>query len=144
MPRRMFGKKIDEAKWSAAKAQASKEGKAGNYAYITSIYKKMAHASKAVEFFTPLAILLKTWSPQARRAAIEARKRKANPKKEVGNEAEIERMADEEQNDTEQEYMANPTRKNKARLEKLYSQQRSAKKSLEILSAIELRKAMMK
>jgi hypothetical protein len=54
----MFGKKIDESKWSAAKAQAEKEGKAGNYAYITSIYKKMAHLGKAVELL-PATELLK-------------------------------------------------------------------------------------
>ena len=49
MPRHMFGKKIDEAKWSQAKAQAEKEGKGGNYAYITSIYKSMAHSEKSME-----------------------------------------------------------------------------------------------
>jgi hypothetical protein len=54
MPRTMFGKKIDEGKWAEAKAQAEKEGKGDNYAYITSIYKKMAHMSKASELLAAL------------------------------------------------------------------------------------------
>lgn len=36
----------DEARWADAKKQAAKEGKANNYAYITSIYKEM---SKSLE-----------------------------------------------------------------------------------------------
>jgi|GEM_PF-6677515 len=34
-----------EKKWSDAKAKAKEEGKGDNYAYITEIFKKMAHAS---------------------------------------------------------------------------------------------------
>jgi len=57
MPRRMLGKKLDEAKWEQAKKQAEAEGKSGNYAYITSIYKKMAHLGKAVEVFSATELL---------------------------------------------------------------------------------------
>ncbi len=34
-----------ESKWAQAKAKAKKEGKGDNYAYITSIFQKMVHAS---------------------------------------------------------------------------------------------------
>lgn len=48
MPKKVLGKPIDEEKWEEAKKQAEKEGHAGNYAYIMSIYKKMAHLGKSV------------------------------------------------------------------------------------------------
>ena len=35
-----------EAKWDVAKKQAAKQGKAENYAYITSIFKSMMHESR--------------------------------------------------------------------------------------------------
>ena len=35
----------DEARWADAKKQAAKEGKANNYAYITSIYKQMSKSA---------------------------------------------------------------------------------------------------
>ena len=42
------GTKADlEDKWEKAKAAAQKAGQAKNYAYITSVFKKMAHASTA-------------------------------------------------------------------------------------------------
>ena len=47
MPSKMFGKPIDEEKWAKAKTQAAREGQAGNYAYITAIYKRMAHLEKS-------------------------------------------------------------------------------------------------
>ena len=47
MPSKMFGKPIDEEKWAEAKAQAIKEGQADNYAYITTIYKRMIHLKKS-------------------------------------------------------------------------------------------------
>lgn len=34
-----------EKKWGEAKKKASEEGKGDNYAYITEIFKNMAHAS---------------------------------------------------------------------------------------------------
>lgn len=43
MPAKVLGKPVDEEKWSRAKARAAEEGHEGNYAYIMSIYKKMAH-----------------------------------------------------------------------------------------------------
>ncbi len=48
MPKTMLGKPVDEEKWSRAKALAAKEGHAEDYAYITSIYKKLAHLGKSV------------------------------------------------------------------------------------------------
>jgi len=43
MPKIINGKKVDEKKWAEAKAQAKKENKEKNYAYIVSIYKKMIY-----------------------------------------------------------------------------------------------------
>jgi hypothetical protein len=57
MPSEIKGHKVDEAKWKRAQAQAKKEGKGGNYAYIMSIYKAMAHLDKAVELFSPTQLL---------------------------------------------------------------------------------------
>ena len=41
-----------EKKWDEAKAQAKKEGKADNYAYITSIFKNMIHAGTGKQNLT--------------------------------------------------------------------------------------------
>jgi len=48
MPSKILGKPVDEAKWAKAKARAAEEGQAGNYAYIMTIYKRMAHLDKSI------------------------------------------------------------------------------------------------
>ena len=48
MPRRILGEPVNEEKWAKAEKQAAQQGHAGNYAYITSIYKKMAHLGKSM------------------------------------------------------------------------------------------------
>lgn len=39
-----------EKKWDEAKSKAKEEGKGDNYAYITEIFKNMAHASVEADF----------------------------------------------------------------------------------------------
>lgn len=39
-----------EKKWADAKAAAKRQGKADNYAYITSIFKTMANESVNIKF----------------------------------------------------------------------------------------------
>lgn len=48
MPKTIFGKPVDEAKWSEAKALAEKEGHGKDYAYIMGIYKKMVGLKKSL------------------------------------------------------------------------------------------------
>lgn len=48
MPTIIHGIPVDEAKWAEAKARAADEGHAEDYAYITAIYKKMAHIEKSL------------------------------------------------------------------------------------------------
>lgn len=48
MPKTIFGKPVDEAKWSEAKALAEKEGHGKDYAYIMGIYKKMTGLKKSL------------------------------------------------------------------------------------------------
>lgn len=47
MPAGLVKTPRDERLWEKAKAQAAKEGKSGDWAYTTAIYKKMAGVSKA-------------------------------------------------------------------------------------------------
>ena len=53
MPKTILGHAVDEAKWEEAKKQAAKQGHAGNYAYISAIYKKMAHLNKSIIVLKP-------------------------------------------------------------------------------------------
>lgn len=46
MPTNVVKSKADEKKWEEAKAQARKQGKGSNYAYIMSIYKSMQGEDK--------------------------------------------------------------------------------------------------
>lgn len=46
MPTNVVKSKADEKKWEEAKAQARKQGKGSNYAYIMSIYKSMKGEDK--------------------------------------------------------------------------------------------------
>jgi hypothetical protein len=50
MPRTVLGQPVDEEKWAEAKKQAAEEGHAENYAYISAIYKQMAHLGKAADY----------------------------------------------------------------------------------------------
>ena len=50
MPRNILGKPVDEDKWERAKARAAEQGHAGEYDYIMSIYKRMAHLGKSDRF----------------------------------------------------------------------------------------------
>jgi len=53
MPKTILGHPVDEEKWSEAKAQAAKQGHAGEYGYIVSIYKQMAHINKSIIVLKP-------------------------------------------------------------------------------------------
>lgn len=42
---KILGKPVNEEKWARAKKRAAEEGHAEDWAYVMSIYKKMAHLS---------------------------------------------------------------------------------------------------
>jgi len=44
---KILGQPVNEEKWSQAKAKAAEEGHDGDWDYVMSIYKKMAHLGKS-------------------------------------------------------------------------------------------------